>query len=216
MSGLTPDVLLRAYSVGLFPMAENRDESTLYWIDPERRGILPLDAFHMPRSLRRKMRKGQFDVRCDTAFREVVDACAEPAEGRTETWINDEIVHLYCELHAMGRAHSIETWQDGKLAGGLYGVALGGAFFGESMFSRATDASKIALAHLVLRLRKSGFVLLDTQFVTPHLKQFGAIEISRSDYRDLLSRSLSFSAQFEPDVSEDEIGAFVQSTTQTS
>jgi len=216
VSVLTPEILLRAYSVGLFPMAERRDDPTLYWIDPEKRGILPLDRFHLPRRLRRTVRREVFEVRCDTAFRAVMEHCAEPQAGRTETWINREILRLYGELFRMGRAHSVECWRDGELAGGLYGVALGGAFFGESMFTRETDASKVALVHLVARLRKGGFRLLDTQFVTDHLGQFGAREIHRDGYRELLAAALDVSATFYRDLGADELESFLQSTTQTS
>ena len=216
MSGLTPEILLRAYSVGLFPMAERRDDNTLYWIDPEKRGILPLNAFHASRRLKRTVRQGKIEVRCDSAFEEVILSCAEPADGRDETWINDEIVRLYVDLFEMGRAHSVEAWIDDELVGGLYGVTLGGAFFGESMFSRATDASKVALVHLVARLRKGNFRLLDTQFVTPHLSQFGAVEIHRNGYRDLLSQALNVSAVFHPELSDSELEEFLQSITQTS
>jgi leucyl/phenylalanyl-tRNA--protein transferase len=216
MSVLTPEILLRAYAVGLFPMAERRDDPTLYWIDPEKRGILPLDRFHLSRRLRRTVRQRVFDVRCDTAFRAVMEGCAEPQTGRTETWINREILRLYGELHRMGRAHSVESWRDGRLAGGLYGVALGGAFFGESMFTRETDASKVALVHLVARLRKGGFRLLDTQFVTEHLAQFGAREIHRDGYRELLAGALDVSAAFYRELGADELESFLQSTTQTS
>ena len=216
MSGLTPEILLRAYSVGLFPMAERRDDDTLYWIDPEKRGILPLEGFHAPRRLRRTVRQGRFDVRCDTAFEEVILRCAEPSIGRDETWINDEIVRLYVDLFEMGRAHSVEAWLDGELVGGLYGVTLGAAFFGESMFSRVTDASKVALVHLVARLRRGSFKLLDTQFVTPHLSQFGAVEIHRNGYRDVLSQALNVTATFHPEFSDSELDEFLQSITQTS
>ena len=216
MSGLTPEILLRAYSVGLFPMAERRDDPTLYWIDPEHRGILPLDKFHISRRLKRTVRAGRFDVRCDTAFRDVMVGCSQPAPGRTETWINQEILRLYGELFKMGRAHSVESWRNGVLAGGLYGVALGGAFFGESMFSRETDASKVALVHLVARLKKGGFRLLDTQFVTDHLSQFGAREIHRDGYRELLASALDVNATFYRDVGADELESFLQSMTHTS
>jgi len=216
MSGLTPEILLRAYSVGLFPMAERRDDPTLYWIDPEKRGILPLDKFHVSHRLKRTVRSGRFEVRCDTAFREVMTGCALPAAGRTETWINQEIVRLYGELFKMGRAHSVESWRNGALAGGLYGVALGGAFFGESMFSRETDASKVALVHLIARLKKGGFRLLDTQFVTDHLSQFGAREIHRDGYRELLASALDVNATFYRDLDEGAIESFLQSTTHTS
>ena len=216
MSQLTPEILLRAYSIGLFPMAERRDDATLYWIDPEKRGILPLEEFHIPRRLRRTLRLAPFEIVCDSDFDAVIRACAEPGRGRHESWINDQIVELYTELHRMGRAHSVECRQDGRLVGGLYGVAIGAAFFGESMFSRATDASKIALVHLVARLRKGGFRLLDTQFVTRHLGQFGAVEIHRTGYREYLARALEHEATFHRDLSAEEFYAFLQSTTQTS
>lgn len=203
---LTPDLLLRAYAEGLFPMAERRDDPTLYWVSPELRGILPLDAFHVPRRLARTLRSGSFSVTCDTAFAEVMRACAAPAPGREESWINDEILRLYGGLHDSGHAHSVECWQDGVLAGGLYGVALGGAFFGESMFSRRTDASKAALVHLVAMLQRGGFVLLDTQFITSHLSRFGAIEIPRAQYllllRDALGRRATWlGSEFQAELS---------------
>lgn len=216
MTSLTPEILLRAYAVGLFPMAEHREDPTLYWIDPEKRGILPLDDFHIPRRLRRTVRSGRFEIRCDTAFEDVIRACAAPGPDRRDTWINDEIVRLYTDLHEMGRAHSVETWLDGRLVGGLYGVVLGAAFFGESMFSRETDASKIALVHLVARLRKGGFRLLDTQFVTEHLSRFGAAEVPRAGYRQMLAAALDQQASFETELSQPELEAFLQSVTQTS
>lgn len=202
---LTPDLLIRAYSVGLFPMAESRRDPTLYWIDPEQRGVLPLDAFHVPRKLKRLIRRAPFDIRVDTAFREVIEGCATPAPGREDTWINTEIVRVYGVLHRMGCAHSVECWADDRLVGGLYGVALGGAFFGESMFSRATNASKVALVHLVARLIKGGFQLLDAQFVNDHLKQFGAHEIPREAYRAQLGAALRISATLPHDVSPSEL-----------
>ena len=214
---LTPDLLLRAYAIGIFPMAESRADPELHWIDPDMRGILPLDTFRTPRKLRAKMRRGDFDVRCNSAFQEVIRGCAEPAESRPDTWINPVIEQLYNELFDMGFAHSVECWQDGELVGGLYGVSLGAAFFGESMFSRVTDASKVALAQLVLRLRKGGFLLLDTQFTTPHLSRFGVVEIPREDYRRQLTKAVSASAEFYSGlVPEAELEAFLQSTTQTS
>src|SRR5436190_3302620 len=189
---LTPEILLRAYAEGLFPMAERRDDPLLYWISPEKRGIIPLDAFHVPRRLARTVRTSPFTVTSDHAFADVMAACAAPAPGRPESWINDEILRLYIALHAGGHAHSIECWQDGELAGGLYGVRLGAAFFGESMFSRQRDASKVALVHLVAGLKRGGFVLLDTQFITAHLARFGAVEITRERYllklQDALNR----------------------------
>jgi len=196
MSDIDADVLLRAYAYGVFPMAESRDDPELYWIDPEKRGILPLDAFHIPKRLRRRVRAGTFDVRIDTAFREVMIGCADAGPDREGTWINDRIVALYCELHERGHAHSVEAWREGRLAGGLYGVSIGAAFFGESMFSRETDASKVALVHLVARLVAGGYRLLDTQFVTGHLQQFGAVEISRDAYRARLFEATSRRADF--------------------
>ena len=188
---LTPEMLLRAYAEGLFPMAERRGDPTLYWVSPEKRGIIPLDMFHVPHRLARTVRSGAFTVTADTAFRDVIEACAAPAPGREETWINDEILRLYCALHSTGHAHSIECWQDRELVGGLYGVRLGAAFFGESMFSRARDASKVALVHLVDGLKRGGFVLLDSQFITAHLARFGAIEIPREQYLMKLAHALS-------------------------
>lgn len=216
MTKLTPEILLRAYAVGLFPMAERRDDPTLFWIDPEKRGILPLDGFHVSRRLRRTVRRGRYEVRSNTAFGDVVRSCAAPGPNREDTWINDEILSLYGDLHALGRAHCVETWLDGELVGGLYGVSLGAAFFGESMFSLARDASKVALVHLVARLVKGGYKLLDTQFVTDHLTQFGVVELPRAGYRELLSEALDDTATFEPDLPQPELDAFLQSVTQTS
>ena len=196
MPGLTPELLLSAYAAGIFPMAEDFDSPNVAWIDPERRGILPLDAFHVPRSLRKTIRRGQHEIRVDTAFERTIRACAAPMLARPQTWLNEELIGLYVELHRRGWAHSVETWQAGELVGGLYGLALGGAFFGESMFSRVPDASKIALVDLVDRLRRGGFVLLDTQFVTDHLQRFGAVEISRPAYRTRLRRALAVAARF--------------------
>lgn len=214
---LTPDLLLRAYAIGIFPMAESRVDPELHWIDPDMRGILPLDKFHVPRKLRAKLRRGDFEVRCDTAFHDVIQGCAEPGENRPDTWINPVIEQLYSELYELGFAHSVECWRDGELAGGLYGVSLGAAFFGESMFSRATDASKVALVQLVLRLRRGGFQLLDTQFNTQHLSRFGAEEIPREAYRQLLTKAVSDRADFYSGViSGAELDDFLQSTTQTS
>lgn len=204
MRPLTPRQLLQAYALGVFPMAQHRDDPRLYWVDPEERGILPLDGFHLPRSLRKSLRKGGFTVTCDTAFERVMQLCAEPAPDRPETWINDQILALYGELHRMGHCHSVEVWHDGQLAGGLYGLALGGAFFGESMFSRVTDASKVALVHLVARLIKGGFKLLDTQFVTEHLSRFGAIEIPRDEYQQRLAQALRAPAVFYGDLGDDD------------
>jgi len=187
---ITPDLLVRAYRAGFFPMAETREADRLYWLDPEQRGILPLDGFHLPRRLLRTVESEGFTVTADRDFAGVIAACAEPAPGREDTWINPQIEALFTELHRRGVAHSVESWQGGRLVGGLYGVALGGAFFGESMFSRATDASKVALVHLVARLRLGGFTLLDTQFVTSHLTRFGAVEVPRDRYKQMLAAAL--------------------------
>jgi len=216
MSKLTPEILLRAYAIGLFPMAEHRNDATLYWIDPEKRGILPLDKFHIPRRLKRTIRAGTYQIRCNTVFEDVIRACSAPRKGTNESWINEEIVSLYTELHSMGRAHCVETWHRGKLVGGLYGVVLGAAFFGESMFSDERDASKVALVHLVARLKKSEFRLLDTQFITEHLSQFGGGELPRAGYRQILSSALDVSAVFQSELSYSELETFIQSTTQTS
>jgi leucyl/phenylalanyl-tRNA--protein transferase len=183
---LTPDILLRAYAQGMFPMAERRGDPALYWVSPEQRGVIPLDSFHVPQRLARTVRSGKFTVTADRAFTEVMMNCAAPAPGREESWINDEILRLYIGLHASGHAHSVECWQNSELVGGLYGVRLGAAFFGESMFSRRTDASKVALVHLVDALKRGGFTLLDTQFITAHLVRFGAVEVPRRQYLALL------------------------------
>jgi leucyl/phenylalanyl-tRNA--protein transferase len=198
---ITPDLMLRAYRHGLFPMAESRRGQRLYWLDPERRGVLPLDSFHLPRRLARTVLSGAFSVTVDRDFPGTIAGCAEPGPGRDDTWINPQIERLFSELHGLGHAHSVETRQDGSLVGGLYGVAIGGAFFGESMFSLARDASKVALVHLIARLRLGGFRLLDTQFVTAHLSQFGAREIGRDEYKTRLSSALAAEARFpiEPD-----------------
>ncbi len=208
---LTPELLLRAYAVGIFPMAESRDDPEIHWIDPEMRGLLPLDQVHVPRKLKRKVLRDLFEVRVNTAFRETIRCCAERANNRPETWINPTIEALYAELHRMGFGHSVESWRidpdsgEETLVGGLYGVALGAAFFGESMFSRETDASKVALVHLIMRLRKGGFALLDTQFTTPHLRQFGTVDVPRSHYRALLSKALMRQAVFPRQLSREEI-----------
>lgn len=196
MIELNAPLLLRAYAAGIFPMAESADSAELYWFDPERRGILPLEGFHVPRKLRKTVRRGPFEIRFDHDFRAVIAACAEPTSDRPKTWINGDILRLYGELFDLGQAHSVECWRDGRLVGGLYGVSLGGAFFGESMFSRETDASKVALVHLVARLRVAGYALLDAQFVTEHLSQFGAREIARGDYRRRLAAALPLRPDF--------------------
>jgi leucyl/phenylalanyl-tRNA--protein transferase len=193
---LTPDLLLRAYAAGIFPMADGRDDPELFWVDPDFRGILPLDRFHVPKRLKRTLRAEPYRVTVDTAFRRTVAACAAPRPGSPDSWINAEIKRLYGLLFEAGHAHSVECWQGETLVGGLYGVTLGGAFFGESMFSTANDASKIALVYLVAQLRASGFTLLDTQFKTDHLAQFGVIEIARAEYRRRLDEALPIQAVF--------------------
>jgi leucyl/phenylalanyl-tRNA--protein transferase len=193
---ITPEVLLKAYACGIFPMAENADDPSLYWFEPDMRGLIPLDGFHLPKRLARTVRSDRFEIFIDRDFEAVIDGCAEPAAGRSRTWINRRIRNLYCKLHEIGHCHSVEAWLDGKLVGGLYGVRLGRAFFGESMFHRERDASKVALVHLVARLRAGGFVLLDTQFVTSHLTGFGAVEVSKRQYNRLLERALDGEADF--------------------
>jgi leucyl/phenylalanyl-tRNA--protein transferase len=186
MALLDPDMLLKAYSIGVFPMADSREAEEVYWVEPKKRAIIPLDGFHMSKSLRKTIRNDMFEMKRDTAFREVVRRCA----GREETWINDEIEESYTILHKQGHAHSVECWQEGELVGGLYGVKLGGAFFGESMFSARTDASKVALAWLVARLIVGGFKLLDCQFMTEHLRSLGAVEVRQKDYLKVLETAL--------------------------
>lgn len=187
---ITADILLRAYSIGLFPMADSADDPEIFWVEPDLRGIIPLDTFHISKSLQKAIRKAPFDIRFGTAFAAVMDGCAEAVEDRPSTWINSTIRALYTELHGLGHAHSVEAWENGELVGGLYGVSLGAAFFGESMFSRRTNASKICLVHLVERLRRNGFRLLDTQFTTDHLKTFGAIDVPKTEYLVMLQAAV--------------------------
>ena len=196
MDAFTVDDLIACYARGVFPMADAREDESLFLIDPERRGILPLHGLHIPKRLARTVRNGPFEIRIDTAFDAVIENCAASRPGRRETWINHPIQQLYGELFARGLAHSVEVWWNDELVGGLYGVSLGGAFFGESMFSIARDASKVALVHLVARLIAGGYQLLDTQFLTEHLAQFGVIEISRADYRRRLAKALSIQGDF--------------------
>lgn len=214
---ITPDILLHAYASGVFPMAEDRTDAGLFWLDPDERGILPLDQFHIPRTLIRTLRRHPFTVTVDDGFHTVINHCAAPSRGRETTWISERIESLYLDLHRRGYAHSVECWQDGQIVGGLYGVALGGAFFGESMFHTATNASKIALTYLVARLKAGGFVLLDTQFVTDHLSRFGAIEIPRTEYqvrlRDALTTSNADFYRLSATASPEDI---LQLITQTS
>jgi leucyl/phenylalanyl-tRNA--protein transferase len=188
---ITPQVLLKAYAIGIFPMAESAEDPHLYWIEPDERGVIPLNSFHVPRRLRRTIASGRFEIRIDSDFDAVIDRCAAAVEGRPKTWINAPIRRLYGDLFRMGACHTVETWRDGKLVGGLYGVSLGAAFFGESMFSRETDASKVALVHLVERLKAGGYLLLDTQFTTDHLRQFGAIDVERREYQAMLAEAIA-------------------------
>ena len=189
-------MLLRAYSVGVFPMADNAEDDQIFWVEPEWRGVLPLDTFHVPRSLARTIRRQRFDVRFNTDFEGVIDGCAGGGPDRPKTWINQPIRKLYRSLFDAGHCHTVESWADGELVGGLYGVTLGRAFFGESMFSRRTDASKVALVHLVERLRDRGFILCDTQFVTEHLQRFGVVALHREEYDKRLAEALEGTATF--------------------
>ncbi len=239
MEEITPKILLQAYASGYFPMADTAQSTALYWYDPELRGQLPIADFHVSRRLRKTVRRKRFDITFDRDFSGVIRGCAEPAKGRWQTWINAGIIELFEQLHEQGYAHSVEAWLDGELVGGVYGLALGGAFFAESMFSRRTDASKVALVHLVARLWKQGYTLLDTQFLNDHLLQFGAYEITRADYKDKLAEALEKDCQFSPEASSSkdtptpasstdssgvsaevnsssEVEAFLQSITQTS
>ncbi len=217
---ITPELVLKAYAYGVFPMAKSRGDTEVFWVQPKLRGVIPLEQFHISRSLRKTLRRGDFRVTVDTDFAGVMAGCAEPAEGRPDTWINDHIMELFVQLHEAGLAHSVETWIDDEngeahLAGGLYGLAMGAAFFGESMFSRATNASKVALTHLAAILKKGGFTLLDTQFMTDHLKTFGAEEIPQKDYLARLSAALARSAEFGPPVPQPELEALLLSQRKT-
>ncbi len=193
---IPPELLLRAYASGVFPMAENADDPEIFWVRPETRGIIPLDAFHIPRSLAKSVRRAPFDIRFDSDFAGVIEGCAEARQGRRSTWINAPIREAYGILFERGHCHTVEAWQDDRLVGGLYGVSLGRAFFGESMFSRVEDASKVCLVHLVERLKAGGFVLLDTQFTTTHLKRFGAVDVPRGRYERMLEEAVSGEARF--------------------
>jgi leucyl/phenylalanyl-tRNA--protein transferase len=208
---ITPELMLRAYRIGLFPMAESRDSPTLYWLDPEQRGVIPLRGFHLPRRLARTLRQERYRFTADAAFGGVLHECAAPRRGSFDSWINAEITALFTALHEGGHAHSIEAWEGERLVGGLYGIAIGGAFFGESMFSRADDASKLALVQLVARLRLGGFTLLDAQFTTDHLAQFGTRAVPKAEYKAMLAQAVEVEAHFpvmpEPDALAAEIAA---------
>ncbi|MCP5074070.1 MAG: leucyl/phenylalanyl-tRNA--protein transferase [Rhodobacteraceae bacterium] len=209
---ITPQLLLQAYASGVFPMADSADDPEIFWVDPQLRGVIPLDGFHISRSLARRIRREPFRITMNKDFTGVVDACA----NRSKTWINQRIAQLYAQLHHMGFAHSLEVWEAGELVGGVYGVTLGGAFFGESMFSTRTDASKMALAYLIAHLRQVGFVLFDTQFLTPHLASLGAIEISRSDYHQKLIVALNIKASFNEQPVPAHSSDVLQDRSQTS
>ena len=196
MSTITPQILLRAYSAGIFPMAESAEDNALYWVEPEERGIIPLNGLRISRSLRKCVRRRVFEIRVDSEFASVIGQCAAKSADRSSTWINSRIRSLYTQLHRMGCCHSVESWQDGKLVGGLYGVRIGAVFFGESMFSRATDASKVALVHLVARLNYGRFKLLDAQFVNPHLERLGAVKMPKAEYHKVMEPLLSQDADF--------------------
>lgn len=196
MSSITPQVLLRAYAAGIFPMAESAEDNALYWVEPEERGIIPLEGLRISRSLRKTVRRAPFELKIDHDFTAVIEACAAKTQDRRTTWINGRIKSLYGQLHRMGCCHSVECRQDGRLVGGLYGVRIGAVFFGESMFSRVTDASKVALVHLVARLRHGGFGLLDAQFVNPHLETMGAISLPRRQYHEMMEPLLGRDADF--------------------
>ncbi len=208
--------LLDCYARGVFPMADSRDDPRIYLLDPDERGVLPLDGLHVSKRLKRKIRQEPYRITFDTAFQRVVDACAAPAPGREETWINDGIFGLYSELRRDGYAHSIEAWQGDELVGGLYGISLGRAFFGESMFSRATDASKIALVYLVARLKAGGYTLLDTQFTTEHLETLGVVTITREQYHERLAEALEGVGEFYSMPADTSVSDVLQSSTQTS
>lgn len=218
--GFGPDELLNCYANGVFPMGESRDDPRVFLVEPEHRGVVPLDGFRIPARLRRTVRSNTFEVRVDTAFAAVLDACAAPAPGRADSWINGPIRRLYAELNARGHAHSVECWQGERLVGGLYGVTLGGAFFGESMFSRERDASKVALVHLVARLKRGGWRLLDAQFLTAHLSQFGAVEMPQAAYLKVLKAVRSLQPEvrslFEPMSGAEAVDYALQPTTQAS
>ena len=208
---LSPELLLSGYAQGIFPMAESREDTRLYWFEPQQRGVIPLDGLHISRSLARRLRSGEFTITINRAFRATVEGCA----AREETWINGPLFALYDQLHAAGFAHSLEVWRAGELVGGIFGVTLGGAFFGESMFSRTTDASKIALVHTVDRLRRAGFTLFDTQYLTPHLASLGGIEIPRDNYKNWLAEALQIDADFAAPAIDDAYSV-LQRMTQTS
>ncbi len=216
MLEITPELLLQAYRIGVFPMGERRDDPKLYWLDPRLRAVLPLDGFHLPKRLARTVRQDIFEVSADTDFTGVMRACAEPRPGHPESWINEPILALYGELFARGHAHSVECRREGELVGGLYGVSVGAAFFGESMFSRERDASKVALVHLMARLIKGGFRLLDCQFMTEHLRSFGAIEVPREEFRIKLADAVDRTANFQRELGGEDPCVIVQASTRTS
>lgn len=197
MIEITPQVLLKAYNCGIFPMAESATDTALYWIEPQQRGVIPLDRVHIPKRLARTVRQDKFEIRIDSSYDAVIEGCSKPQPGRKSTWINARIRTLYKELFEMGHCHTVETWLDGELVGGLYGVHLNGAFFGESMFSTEREASKVALVHLIARLIAGNFALLDTQFLTDHLSQFGTTEVEREDFQEMLEEAMKEKSDFK-------------------
>lgn len=215
---ITPELLLKAYAFGVFPMAKSRHEKEVFWVQPKERGIIPLNKFHIPRSMRKMLRREEFEVRIDSAFGQVIRECAQPYPDREDTWINPQIIDLFEELHDAGLAHSVETWKDGELAGGLYGLSMGAVFFGESMFTKASNASKYALCHLVAIMTDGGYRLLDTQFITDHLARFGAVEMPHDEYMTELGQALSQMGRFEGPRPYSSIERLlsIQSSTQTS
>lgn len=215
MTDITPELVLKAYAYGVFPMAKARNETDVFWVQPKLRGVIPLEAFHVSRSLRKQLRRGAFTITVDRAFPEVIARCAAATVEREDTWINEQIVGLFSDLFDAGLVHSVEAWEGGKLVGGLYGLAMGAAFFGESMFTISSGASKIALCHLVGILKRGNYVLLDTQFITDHLKQFGAIEVSQKDYLAQLSAALAQQGEFGEPLSQGELELVLSSQPST-
>ncbi|PPR35641.1 MAG: Leucyl/phenylalanyl-tRNA--protein transferase [Alphaproteobacteria bacterium MarineAlpha6_Bin4] len=213
---INEQTILKGYSLGIFPMSESIDDPNIYWINPKKRGVIPLNDLKISKSLKKEIKKKKFKITINTNFNKVIANCAKKTKGRPTTWINKEIIKLYSNLHKIGHAHSLEAWSKNKLVGGLYGVSLGSAFFGESMFSTVSNSSKICLVYLVANLKIRGFTLLDTQFVNPHLEGFGAIEISRDKYLSMLGKSLKKNADFKKKISQSSIYDIIQSMTQTS
>ena len=213
---INEEAILKGYSLGIFPMSESYDDPNIYWINPKKRGVIPIDTFKISKSLKKEIKKNKFKIKVNENFRKVIENCARKTKDRPTTWINKEIIELYTSLHKIGHAHSVESWLGNKLVGGLYGVSMGSAFFGESMFSAMSNASKICLVYLIANLKIKGFILLDTQFINPYLKKMGAIEISRKKYLKILGNSLKKNINFSKKISQSSIYDVIQSMTQTS